>query len=85
MYLINILILMAAKNNQAVSNYAIFCDCFSSAIFQRSHSTSPKPLKRRAAKGEGKVAKPLQSEEQGNSDAERYGDQSDEMAEFSEV
>ena len=79
------LIVMTAKNNQAVSNYVIFRDCFSSAIFQRSQLTSPKRLKRRAAKGGRKEAKSLQSEEQGNLDMQQHGDQMEEMAEFSGV
>ena len=80
-----IFISMTTRNDQAVSNYNIFCDCFSSAIFERSRVTNPKPLRRRVAKGGKKVAKPLQSQEQGHWDTEQHGGREEEMAEFSEV
>ena len=70
---------MNRESNQVASNYAIFCDCFSSAIFQRSHRTIPKSPKRRVAKGGKKVTKPSQLQ------SERHDDSAEEMAEFSEV
>ncbi|KAL9121717.1 MAG: hypothetical protein Q9187_001724 [Circinaria calcarea] len=67
-----------SMNNQAASNYAVFRDCFSSAIFQTSHRTIPKSPKRRGAKGGSKVTEPLQLQ------SERHDDSAEQMAEFSE-